>query len=60
LLDSIRKIQNGEKPMMVLDPQNAHSLTGPPAIDGIGPTGGMDEYWKEADATRRKNSAWAA
>jgi nitrite reductase/ring-hydroxylating ferredoxin subunit len=60
LLDSIKKIQNGEKPMMVLDPQGANSLTGPPAIDGIGPTGRMDEYWKEADATRRKKSAWAA
>jgi phthalate 4,5-dioxygenase len=46
--------------MMILDPQNANSLTGPPAIDGIGTTGRMDEYWKEADATRRKKSAWAA
>jgi nitrite reductase/ring-hydroxylating ferredoxin subunit len=60
LLDSIKKIQNGERPMMVLDPENANALTGPPAIDGIGPTGRMDEYWKEADATRRKMSAWAA
>jgi nitrite reductase/ring-hydroxylating ferredoxin subunit len=60
LLDSIKKMQNGERPMMVLEPQNAHALTGPAAIDGIGPSGGMDEYWKEADATRRKKSAWAA
>jgi phenylpropionate dioxygenase-like ring-hydroxylating dioxygenase large terminal subunit len=60
LLDAIKKIQNGEKPMMVLDPQAASSLTGPPAIDGIGPTGHMDEYWREADTTRRKKSAWAA
>jgi phthalate 4,5-dioxygenase oxygenase subunit len=60
LMDSIKKLQNGEKPMMILDPQHANSLTGPPAIDGIGPTGRMDEYWKEADARRRKKSAWAA
>jgi hypothetical protein len=35
-------------------------LKGPPAIDGIGPTPRMDEYWKEADEKRRKQSAWAA
>ena len=27
---------------------------GPPAIDGIGPTASIDEYWKESDETRRK------
>jgi hypothetical protein len=33
---------------------------GPPAIDGIGPTANIDEYWKESDETRRRRSAWAA
>ena len=45
---------------MVLDPDKAGALTGPPAIDGIGPTGRMEEYWKESDAKRRKQSQWAA
>jgi phthalate 4,5-dioxygenase len=45
---------------MVLDDKKAKELKGPPAIDGIGPTGRMDEYWKECDADRRKKSAWAA
>jgi phthalate 4,5-dioxygenase len=54
LLDSIRKNEAGE---LVVDAA-AHS--GPPAIDGIGPTAGIDEYWKESDEKRRKQSQWAA
>ncbi|HEX7250398.1 MAG TPA: aromatic ring-hydroxylating dioxygenase subunit alpha [Burkholderiales bacterium] len=60
LMDAIRKSEAGEKPLMVVDDAQARALTGPPAIDGIGPTGRMDEYWKESDATRRKKAAWAA
>ncbi len=60
LLDSIRKNEAGEKPLMVLDQEKAVELKGPPAIDGIGPTGRMDEYWKDCDARRRSQSAWAA
>jgi phthalate 4,5-dioxygenase oxygenase subunit len=60
LVDAIRKNESGEKPMMVLDAQRAHALSGPPTVDGIGPTGKMDEYWLESDAVRRKKAAWAA
>jgi hypothetical protein len=60
LLDAIRKNEAGEKPMMVVDSQKAIELTGPPAIDGIGPTDRMDDYWKESDSQRRKQSQWAA
>jgi phthalate 4,5-dioxygenase oxygenase subunit len=60
LIDAIRKNENGEKPMMVLDAQRAHALSGPPTVDGIGPTGKMDEYWLESDSVRRKKAAWAA
>ncbi|HWM44249.1 MAG TPA: Rieske 2Fe-2S domain-containing protein [Burkholderiales bacterium] len=54
LLDAIRKNEAGE---LAIDTANA---SGPPAIDGIGPTASIDEYWKESDETRRKRSAWAA
>ena len=54
LLDAIRKNEAGE---LVVDVANA---SGPPAIDGIGPTASIDEYWKESDETRRRRSAWAA
>jgi phthalate 4,5-dioxygenase oxygenase subunit len=60
LLDAIKKNEAGEAPLMVLDTAKAGELTGPPAIDGIGPTDRMDEYWKESDARRRKHSQWAA
>ena len=60
LLDSIRKNEEGELPLMVLDEKKAEQLKGPVTVDGIGPTNGMDEYWKESDARRRKQSQWAA
>ena len=45
---------------MMLDPAQAAALTGPPAVDGIGPTGRWDDYYKEADAARRSRAPWAA
>jgi phthalate 4,5-dioxygenase len=60
LLDAIRKHQAGEKPPMVLDAASAREITGPPAVDGIGPAERLEEYWKEFDANRRRKSAWAA
>ena len=53
LVDAIRKNEAGE---LVVDVQ----ASGPPAIDGIGPTATIDEYWKTSDETRRRQSAWAA
>ena len=44
---------------MVLDPQAAAKLTGPAAIDGIGPTEGWQAYWQKTDAARRQASSWA-
>ena len=40
--------------------RQAAALTGPPAIDGIGPTGRWEDYYKEADAARRNCAPWAA
>ena len=60
LVEAIRKNEAGEQPLMVLDAAQAGEIKGPPAIDGIGPTDRMQEYWQECDAARRKNSAWAA
>ena len=54
LVDAIRKNEAGEKPPMATD------AVGPPAVDGIGPSDRLDEYWKEFDAERRRRSAWAA
>lgn len=53
LVDAIRKNEAGE---LVVNTDAA----GPPAIDGIGPTPTIDEYWKEADEKRRQQARWAA
>jgi len=53
LLDAIGKNEAGD---LVVDAD----FSGPPTIDGIGPTGKIDEYWKEADRKRRQQSKWAA
>jgi phenylpropionate dioxygenase-like ring-hydroxylating dioxygenase large terminal subunit len=53
LMDAIRKNEAGELTVNI-------EAKGPPAIDGIGPTANIDEYWKESDETRRRRSAWAA
>ncbi|HSA90727.1 MAG TPA: Rieske 2Fe-2S domain-containing protein [Burkholderiales bacterium] len=53
LLDAIRKNEAGELEVDV-------EASGPPAIDGIGPTAGIDQYWKQSDEARRRRSAWAA
>jgi phenylpropionate dioxygenase-like ring-hydroxylating dioxygenase large terminal subunit len=53
LLDAIRKNEAGEL-------QINTDASGPPAIDGIGPTDGIDEYWREADQKRRQQAKWAA
>jgi phthalate 4,5-dioxygenase oxygenase subunit len=42
----------------VLDAQAAREITGPPAVDGIGPSDRLEEYWQDFDANRRRKSAW--
>ena len=53
LVDAIRKNEAGELAVNT-------DGSGPPAIDGIGPTQSIDQYWKEADEKRRRQSGWAA
>jgi phenylpropionate dioxygenase-like ring-hydroxylating dioxygenase large terminal subunit len=55
LIDAIRKNEAGERPPGLDKPAE---FTGPPAIDGVGPTAAMDDYWKQADAERREKSQW--
>jgi phthalate 4,5-dioxygenase oxygenase subunit len=59
LIDAIRKNAVGERPLMVLDETQARALTGPAAIDGIGPREGWEAYWKETDARRRAACGWS-
>src|SRR5437764_2136356 len=59
LRSAIEEAGNGRKPLMVLDRASAASLTGPAAIDGVGPADDWQAYWRETDMRRRKASSWA-
>ena len=59
LRGAIEAAGNGSRPTMVLDEAAAAAITGPAAIDGIGPTEGWQNYWRVTDAARRKRSSWA-
>jgi hypothetical protein len=59
LRGAIEQAGNGGKPLMVLDQASAARITGPAAIDGIGPTEGWQLYWQKTDAARRRASPWA-
>ena len=60
LVDAIEKHAAGAKPLMVLDEAAAGAMTGPPSIDGIGPSATWNDYWQEADLKRRRGSDWAS
>jgi phthalate 4,5-dioxygenase len=56
---AIDEAANGGKPLMVLDAVQAAKISGPAAIDGIGPTEDWQAYWQKTDAARRNASSWA-
>jgi len=57
---AIETAASGAKPLMVLDPPAAAQITGPAAIDGIGPSDDWQVYWQKTDQARRQTSSWAA
>jgi hypothetical protein len=59
LRDAIAKAGKDEEGLlMVLDADAAGRITGPAAIDGIGPAADWQGYWRAAEEKRRQNS-WA-
>ncbi len=60
LRGAIEAAGNGGKPLMVLDAPAAAKITGPAAIDGIGPSSDWQGYWRKTDAARREAAGWAA
>jgi len=59
LRSAIEAAGDGGRPPMVLDAAAAAKITGPAAIDGIGPTDDWRGYWQRTDAARRQASSWA-
>lgn len=58
LKEQIRRVGEGETPIMVFDKRTAKSVQGPATMDGIGPTRGWELYWMEVDVRRRRNAPW--
>jgi hypothetical protein len=59
LRQAIDDTRSGGKPLMVLDAKAAPALTGPAAIDGIGPTDDWQGYWQKTDRSKREAASWA-
>ncbi len=57
LVKAIEQAGKGETPIMALDAAAAKSVTGPVAVDGIGPAA-WQNYPAQLDAQRRKAAAW--
>jgi hypothetical protein len=45
--------------MMALDASQAATISGPACVDGIGPAGDWQGYWRRTDEDRRKTKSWA-
>jgi phthalate 4,5-dioxygenase oxygenase subunit len=59
LRQAIDEARNGGRPLMVLGSAEAARVTGPPAIDGIGPAEDWQGYWQKTDAMKRETASWA-
>ncbi|HWK93852.1 MAG TPA: aromatic ring-hydroxylating dioxygenase subunit alpha [Pseudolabrys sp.] len=60
LRQSLEKSGKGEKPIMIVDDQEAASITGPLAIDGIGPADDWKGYYHRSEAQKREAMSWKA
>lgn len=58
LLDQLRKVDRGERTLLQLAASEASSVTGPGTMDGIGPDGEWQSYWKQVDSRRRDSAPW--
>jgi phthalate 4,5-dioxygenase oxygenase subunit len=58
LRDAIATAGGSGRPPMLLDAAAAAAMTGPAAIDGIGPSEDWQSYWRKTDANRRQASSW--
>ncbi len=59
LRQAIDEANNGGRLPMVLDAQAAQAITGPAAVDGIGPADDWQGYWRTTDQSKRKAASWA-
>ena len=59
LMKAIEQAEAGrERPLMVLDADQARAIRGPITVDDIAPTASWQAYWREADARKRAAAPW--
>jgi phthalate 4,5-dioxygenase len=56
---AIDAVDKGNQAPMIFDAGSAAKITGPAAIDGIGPTEDWQGYWQRADLSKRNSASWA-
>ena len=59
LRTAIDAVDKGDTPPMIFDVASAKTVTGPAAIDGVGPTDDWEGYWRRTDASKRGAASWA-
>jgi phenylpropionate dioxygenase-like ring-hydroxylating dioxygenase large terminal subunit len=60
LVKSIEDTATGKPLPMLLDAAHARALTGPASFDGVARAKAPEDYWRDGDRQRRRNSSWAA
>jgi phthalate 4,5-dioxygenase len=60
LRTAIDAVEKGAQPPITFDAAAAAKMTGPAAIDGIGPIEDWQGYWQKTDATKRNTASWAS
>jgi hypothetical protein len=58
LRSALEQAEKGEKPIMVLDKTSAARMTGPGAVDGIGPADDWRGYWQRSEVDKRNGASW--
>jgi hypothetical protein len=59
LRTAIDAVGKGDQAPMIFDTGSAAKVTGPAAIDGIGPADNWQGYWQTTDASKRNAASWA-
>ena len=60
LLQAIDEVEAGRSPMGMAQAAVAAQRTGPDTVDGIAPTQGWQDWWREAIDAKRAGAPWAA
>ena len=58
LRSAIDTVEQGGAAPMVFDAGAAAKLSGPPAVDGIGPAEDWQGYWQSIEAGKRRSASW--